>query len=369
MSSMQRRKSIEPGTAASRAADNLKLAGSPSCSTMPDSQKSSRIQNAEGLSTLEPAYVVPPMSSVSVDPPIPAETDSRSAQDQHPMRTNLPLLSQPLLPASTSHAATITQRAERSPSPPWRLLEALPSLEDLPPGYFLNPREPAPSPPCDSNARVTLLTLPPEIRHLIYLQLPYMQNSQPLIYGLSIFKDRKQHPLASICRQIRAEALALFYSTNTWLISLEHKDFYDAFVRWITALPDPHANALRLLKVRVLGRAFSRPRQQREDVFAWPLTGALATVLPAVQPTQRRDDLETAAYGCATFSVDLSERWLGGKVKLVSCDGPWDVGLLAEKRLSEVVYDLWRKKKEGRMTGREVKDGMETFLTYTGWWL
>ncbi|EOD43583.1 hypothetical protein UCRNP2_9739 [Neofusicoccum parvum UCRNP2] len=361
-SNIQRRRSIEPGVAFAWAQSDRSAPPSPSrdpqqlaerrvCSHAGDSASHPGLQDERPqggpLSSLnlKSDYVVPPMSSVSVDPPIPAETDSRSAQDQHPMRANLPLLSQPLL---SNGAPSQAQQRLQVLSAPGHATCAYSGL--------ITADASGSSTSCVSNVTAddtggpTLLTLPPEIRRMIYQHIPYITNRQPLIYCLSIFKDRKQHPLAAICRLVRSESLELYYSSNTWLIKLEYRDFYDSFVSWISSLDDASANALRLLRVSVRGALFAKSMIYGPDGYL-------------VKNTDK------GAYGYATFSVELSEKFKFGKVEVLSCDGPTSAGLEGKVALEAIIKGLWEKKSRGQVRGSDIKEAMDTFLSFTGWWL
>ncbi|KAL1652141.1 hypothetical protein SLS58_000266 [Diplodia intermedia] len=341
-SSIQRRRSIEPGVAFAWAQPD-KSAPSPSSPSRDCTERRDERPAQGSLSSLnlKSDYVVPPMSSVSVDPPIPAETDSRSAQDQHPMRTNLPLLSQPLLSAEAFHAAPAHQRLQ---------ISAATGHATCIGDYAGGSTTGLTAVVADDSGGPTLLTLPPEIRRMIYQHIPYITNRQPLIYCLSIFKNRKQHPLAAICRLVRSEALELYYSSNTWMVKLEYRDFYDSFVSWISSLDDASANALRLLRVSVRGSMFAKPMIYGPD-------GSLV------------ENTDKGAYGYATFAVDLSEKFKFGKVEVLACDGPKAAGLKGKKALEDLTKDLWEKKGRGQLRSSDLKKAMDTFLSFTGWWL
>lgn len=193
---------------------------------------------------------------------------------------------------------------------------------------------------------IGLLGLPPEIRNQIYRELPdTLISSRPLIYCLSTFKGRKQHCLSSVCRQIRSESLAIFYGYNTWVIKLEFKIMYDAFRAWISSIGDMNAGNLRLLQLSVRGRDF-RP------VAAGTEAGGYKCV-----------------DGDATFRIDLSERYVGGEVTVMRCDGSVDAGEQARACLRGLVQPVWKKRQEGRLRGEDFVEMVDAFLGYTGWWL
>ncbi|KAK7538137.1 uncharacterized protein J3D65DRAFT_316895 [Phyllosticta citribraziliensis] len=414
MASLQRRRSVEPGTAFQVGCAKAAAAAAPpspsNASVSVDSPASPAQLQPDPFSSLKSDYVVPPMSSVSVDPPIPAETDSRSAQDQHPMRANLPLLSQPLLSTDgrpSGPAGFLHHQTAGHATAPIPLSTTTTCPSSSPNNHLvahLNPNQPGPGPHARhphsrphhqnesrSTATVatspggpTLLTLPPEIRRLIYQHIPHLTNSQPLIYCLSLFRNRRQHPLAGICRLMRAEALEMYYSSNTWLVKLEYRDFYDSFKSWVASLDAPCANALRQLRVSVRGVAFARGMR-------WDVSHALGSngaagygVLPDIIPMppqqqagqhqyhllpSERASAAGAAYGYATFGVDLSERWANGRVEVLACDGSKYAGLEAKMVLEGIVKGLWEKRRRGEMRGVDLNEAMDRFLDFTGWWL
>ncbi|KAK8191831.1 hypothetical protein IWZ00DRAFT_544955 [Phyllosticta capitalensis] len=410
MASLQRRRSVEPGTAFQVGCAKAAAAAPPSPSNASASVDTPA--SPDPFSSLKSDYVVPPMSSVSVDPPIPAETDSRSAQDQHPMRANLPLLSQPLLSTEGFHlqlerrpsASTLVHPAASHAtalSPPIPLstttLTTYPSTSPNALAH-LNPRDPrdpharhhphfcpryqnearsATTTTSDSSGP-TLLTLPPEIRRLIYQHIPHLTNQQPLIYCLSLFRNRRQHPLAGICRLMRSEALDMYYSSNTWLIKLEYRDFYDSFKSWVASLDAPCANSLRQLRVSVRGAAFARGGFGGGGGGFGVLPDVFPMILPQhaqqqqhnyhLLPSERAANAG-AAYGYATFSFDLSERWIDGRVQVLACDGSKYAGLEAKMVLEGIVKTLWEKRRRGEMRGADLKEAMDRFLDFTGWWL
>jgi len=242
--------------------------------------------------------------------------------------------------------------------PPKRDATQLPSPNDVDPKWLPTKiaklaieavEAPPPPPPEPVRAPTGFLDLPPEIRNQIYRELPdTLISSRPLIYCLSTFKGRKQHCLASVCRQIRSESLAIFYGYNTWVIKLEFKLMYDAFKAWISSIGDVNAGNLRLLQLSVRSKDF-RP----------------------VPPGGHAADAEvyTCADGDATFRIDLSERFPGGEVTVMRCDGEAAAGEAARVRLQGLIEPLWKKRVAGTLTGRDFIVAVDDFLGYTGWWL
>lgn len=221
---------------------------------------------------------------------------------------------------------------------------------------------PSSPPPTTTAARLpaTLLTLPPELRHQIYRQLPDLVLPYPLIYCLSTFAHNMQHPLASVSRLVRAEALAIFYSYNTWTIKLEFRLMYEAFHDWIIRLGDG-ARLLRLVTIAVRGRLF-KPRTTHASVSS--ATNAAATQpgsVPAVEEYHPPD-------GDASFRIDLSEKFPGGRVELVRNEGTPLAGEQARTHLAGMVARLWERRRAGVLNGQDWVDMVDDFLAFTGWW-
>lgn len=232
----------------------------------------------------------------------------------------------------------------------------------------------------DEHVPLTLLTLPPEIRHEIYRNLPDLVLPYPLIYCLSTFANNMQHPLASVSRLIRAEALAIFYSYNMWIIKLEFKMMYEAFQDWIIRLGDGAAH-LRLVTVAVRGRLFKPGTSHAPSTIG--LNGQMLAGVAAPHPnvqivpgnapgpsTQVIPQVEeySPPDGDASFRIDLSEKYPGGRVELVRCDGTKDAGERARVHLAKMVARLWEKRSCGTLNGQDWICMVDDFLTFTGWW-
>ena len=208
----------------------------------------------------------------------------------------------------------------------------------------------------------TLLTLPPEIRHQIYRHLPDLVLSHPLIYCLSTFANNMQHPLASVSRLIRSEALAIFYSYNTWIIKLEFKIMYDAFQDWIIRLGDGAAS-LRLVTIAVRGSLFKPRTSHLPSIIG--TNGQLALPNASAGPAQ---SVYHPPDGDASFSIDLSEKWAGGRVEVMRNDGTKEAGEKARAYLQKLVSGLWEKRRSGGLNGQDWVDMVDSFLSFTGWW-
>ncbi|KAJ4301568.1 hypothetical protein N0V90_003661 [Kalmusia sp. IMI 367209] len=208
----------------------------------------------------------------------------------------------------------------------------------------------------------TLLTLPPELRHQIYLRLPDLVLPYPLIYCLSTFNNSMQHPLASVSRKIRSEALAIFYSYNTWIIKLEFKMMYEAFQDWIIRLGNG-AGLLRLVTIAVRGKLF-KPRTSHNTVG----TNGQVALVPGMPAYALVVEQYSPPDGDASFSIDLSEKYNGGKVQLVRNNGTQEAGENATSYLAKKVAVLWEKRQMGTLNGQDWVNMVDDFLTFAGWW-
>ncbi|KAF1966030.1 hypothetical protein BU23DRAFT_545085 [Bimuria novae-zelandiae CBS 107.79] len=219
----------------------------------------------------------------------------------------------------------------------------------------------------------TLLTLPPELRHQIYLHLPDLVLPYPLIYCLSTFNNNMQHPLASVSRLIRQEALAIFYSYNTWIIKLEFKMMYEAFQDWIIRLGDG-AGMLRLVTIAVRGKLF-KPRTSHASHSIAGVNGnangnanGQVPLLPGMPAYALVVEQYSPPDGDASFSIDLSEKYTGGKVVLVRNDGTKEAGEQAAAWLQKNVAGIWEKRQVGTLNGQDWVDFVDEFLAFAGWW-
>lgn len=225
----------------------------------------------------------------------------------------------------------------------------------------------SPPPSEDVHVPTTLLTLPPEIRRQIYLNLPGLVLHYPLIYCLSTFNNNLQHPLASVSRQIRSEALAMIYSYNRWIVKLEFKMMYEAFRDWIIRLGDG-AGLLRLVTIAVRGRLF-KPQRSHSTALAQVQQNLQVAPVPGMPPPY---NLVVEQYsppdGDASFSIDLSEKYPGGKVQLVRNDGTKEAGAQATAYLATKVSTLWEKRQQGTLNGQDWVNMVDDFLSFAGWW-
>jgi hypothetical protein len=209
----------------------------------------------------------------------------------------------------------------------------------------------------------TFITLPPEIRHQIYRNCENLVIDKPLVYCISTFDGQMQHALASVSRLIRSEALAIFYSYNLWVIKVEFKMMYEAFQDWIIRLGDG-AGLLRLVSFSVRGSLFKPKRTHAQNLLMHGHLVQLApgVIGPAVSSFYCPQD------GDASFKIDLSEKFAGGRVQLVRNDGTCEAGEQARLHLAKMVKVLWEKRQAGTLNGQDWIDMVDGFITFIGGW-
>lgn len=211
---------------------------------------------------------------------------------------------------------------------------------------------------------VTLLSLPLEIRTQIYRNCEELVFKQPLLYCIATAFDKIQHPLASVSRQVRAEALAIFYSYNTWTIKVEFRMMYEGFQHWIIRLGEG-AGSLRLVDFSVRGTLFKPKRTHTQSVL---LHGQLIQVTPGAA-TNGRDEMYSPPDGDASFKIDLSEKYPGGRVQLLRNDGTPEAGEKGRAELGRMVEGLWEKRKTGTLNGQDWVNMVDRFITFIGGWV
>jgi hypothetical protein len=209
----------------------------------------------------------------------------------------------------------------------------------------------------------TFLTLPPEIRHHVYRNCDELVFKQPLLYCIATAFDKIQHPLASVSRLVRSEALAIFYSYNIWTIKVEFRMMYESFQHWIIRLGEG-AGSLRLVDLSVRGTMFKPKRTHTQSVL---LHGQLIQITPGVA-APGGGELYSPPDGDASFKIDLSEKHAGGKVQLVRNDGTTDKGEEARLYLETVVGVLWEKRKLGTLNGQDWVTMVDNFISFVGGW-
>ena len=213
---------------------------------------------------------------------------------------------------------------------------------------------------------LTFVTLPPEIRHQIYRNCENLVIDKPLVYCISTFDGQMQHALASVSRLVRSEALAIFYSYNLWVIKVEFKMMYEAFRDWIIRLGDG-AGLLRLVSFSVRGALFKPRRSHTQSML---IHGHLVQLAPGVigPAPASQEDFYCPPDGDASFKIDLSEKFAGGKVQLVRNDGTSEAGEQARLRLGRMVNVLWEKRQAGTLNGQDWIDMVDGFITFIGGW-
>ena len=222
----------------------------------------------------------------------------------------------------------------------------------------------------NAHTPVTFLTLPPEIRYQIYRLDTDLVKTTPLCYCLENAGSKIQHPFASVSTQIRREALAIFYSYNTWAIKTEYKMFYEAFQDWIIRLGDG-AGQLRLVTLSVRGRLFKPVKTHPQSVVVngqvlvihngHPPAGGMG-----VLPSPTREEMYSPPDGEASFMIDLSEKFAGGRVLLTRNDGTSEAGEKGCLKLEEMVAQLWGKRRDGTLNGQDWISLVDGFLSFVG---
>ncbi|KAJ4990354.1 hypothetical protein SVAN01_04236 [Stagonosporopsis vannaccii] len=217
---------------------------------------------------------------------------------------------------------------------------------------------------------VTFLTLPPEIRYQIYRLDTDLVKLNPLCYCLENAGSKIQHPFASVSTQIRREALAIFYSYNTWAIKTEYKMFYEAFQDWIIRLGNG-AGLLRLVTLSVRGKLFKPVRTHPQSVVVNGQVVIIHTGHPppggvGVLPSPTREEMYSPPDGEASFSIDLSEKYAGGRVQLTRNDGTADAGEKGRAHLERMVAELWEKRRDGTLNGQDWISLVDGFLSFVG---
>ncbi|UPX18959.1 uncharacterized protein EKO05_0009239 [Ascochyta rabiei] len=220
-----------------------------------------------------------------------------------------------------------------------------------------------------SHTPVTFLTLPPEIRYQIYRLDTDLVKSKPLCYCLENAGSKIQHPFASVSTQIRREALAMFYSYNTWAIKTEYKMFYEAFQDWIIRLGDG-AGMLRLVTLSVRGKLFKPVKTHAQSVV---VNGQIVVIhtghAPAgggMLPSATREEMYSPPDGEASFMLDLSEKFAGGRVQLTRNDGTESAGEKGRVQLEKMVQAVWEKRRDGSLNGQDWISLVDEFLSFVG---
>jgi hypothetical protein len=218
--------------------------------------------------------------------------------------------------------------------------------------------------PDKTHVAPTLLTLPPEIRHHIYRNCEELVFKQPLLYCIATAFDKIQHPLACVSRQVRSEALAIFYSYNTWTVKVEFRMMYEGFQHWIIRLGEG-AGSLRRVDFSVRGTLFKPKRTHTQSVL---VHGQLIQITPGVA-ANGREELYSPPDGDASFKIDLSEKHPGGKVELVRNDGTKEAGETGRQQLANMVEGLWEKRRARTLNGQDWVNMVDNFITFIGGWV
>ncbi|KAF1938203.1 hypothetical protein EJ02DRAFT_355005 [Clathrospora elynae] len=216
----------------------------------------------------------------------------------------------------------------------------------------------------DAHVPLTFLTLPPEIRHQIYRHCEKLVIDKPLVYCISTFDGEMQHALASVSRLVRSEALAIFYSYNLWLIKVEFRMMYEAFQDWIIRLGDG-AGYLRLVSFAVRGALFKPKKTHAQSSV---VQGHVVQLGNGLVGPSTRTELYCPPDGDASFKIDLSEKFVGGRVQIARNDGTQQAGEEARVYLSKMVEGLWEKRRTGTLNGQDWISMVDSFITFIGGW-
>jgi hypothetical protein len=280
-------------------------------------------------------------------------------------------------PHSRNHSVNCTRLDEKALQHDWAMVKqanALLESQIMHLEYTIPPRTQnqtlAANQEVSAYAPVTFLTLPPEIRYQIYRLDTDLVKTTPLCYCLENAGSKIQHPFASVSTQIRREALAIFYSYNTWAIKTEYKMFYEAFQDWIIRLGDG-AGQLRLVTLSVRGKLFKPVKTHPQSVVVNGQIVVIHTGHPpaggvGVLPSPPREELYSPPDGEASFMINLSEKYAGGRVLLTRNDGTRDAGEKGRLKLEEMVAGVWEKRRNGTLNGQDWISLVDGFLSFVG---
>ncbi|KAH7115941.1 hypothetical protein B0J11DRAFT_593612 [Dendryphion nanum] len=233
-------------------------------------------------------------------------------------------------------------------------------------------------PQAPSLASPTLLTLP--TLSVLHAQTEQPPPPPPSTESSTIspttfltLPQKSQHPLAAVSRQIRSESLAIFHSYNIWIIKLEFKIMYDAFQDWIIRL-GPDAGNLRIVHIAVRGRLFkpwtSHASSSPAFIHHNNNVGGAYNFVPGGGVPLPGSVVPVESYsppdGDASFRIDLSEKWVGGKVEVLRNDGTGESGAVAKAGLEKLVVPMWERRKAGVLNGQDWVDMVDAFLRVTG---
>lgn len=276
-------------------------------------------------------------------------------------------------PHSRNHSLNCTHLDEKALQREWAVFKqasALLESQIMQLEHITPPQPQAPIQENNSGSPVTFLTLPPEIRYQIYRLDTDLVKPNPLCYCLENAGSKIQHPFASVSTQIRREALAIFYSYNTWAIKTEYKMFYEAFQDWIIRLGDG-TGLLRLVTLSVRGKLFKPVKTHPQSVVVNGQVVIIHTGNPppggmGVLPSPTREEMYSPPDGEASFMIDLSEKYAGGLVQLTRNDGTPDAGEKGRAQLQKMIAPLWEKRRNGTLNGQDWISLVDGFLGFVG---
>jgi hypothetical protein len=85
-----------------------------------------------------------------------------------------------------------------------------------------------------------------------------------------------------------------------------------------------------------------------------------------VLPSPTREEMYSPPDGEASFSIDLSEKYAGGRVQLMRNDGTEDAGEKGRVHLEKMVQSLWEKRRDGTLNGQDWISLVDGFLSFVG---
>ena len=89
---------------------------------------------------------------------------------------------------------------------------------------------------------------------------------------------------------------------------------------------------------------------------------------PGVNGTGQDREVSCMNDGDASFRIDLSEKFTGGRVQIVRNDGSKEAGERARIQLSRMVEGLWEKRRTGTLNGQDWITMVDQFITFIGGW-
>lgn len=83
-------------------------------------------------------------------------------------------------------------------------------------------------------------------------------------------------------------------------------------------------------------------------------------------PSPTREEMYSPPDGEASFMIDLSEKFAGGRVLLTRNDGTADAGEQGRLQLEKMVAGVWEKRRNGTLNGQDWISLVDGFLSFVG---